>query len=141
MRLTTLTDYALRTLMYLVVTGRRITAQEVAQWYGISVNHVAKAVNQLARFGYVRSIRGIGGGIELGRKPEDIRLGDVIETFEGNIHLLECVDTDDVCAIQSFCKLRTVLSEAERVQREYLNSVTLRDVVPTPRQLKNVELT
>ena len=134
MRLTTHTDYALRTLMYLATIGARSTAAHVADIYGVSQHHMAKVVNQLARLGYVRSIRGIGGGIELAKQPEEILLGKVVEAFEGSMHLLDCVATDDVCAIQSFCKLKGVLAEAERVQFEYLNSVTLADVAPTKRQ-------
>ncbi len=138
MRLTTHTDFALRTLMYLAATGERTTAAKVADLYGVSPNHMAKVVNQLARQGYIRSIRGIGGGIELAKKPEEIRLGDVIEAFEGNMHLLECVSTEDVCSIQPFCKLKETLAEAERVQIEYLNNVTLADVAPTRRQFGRV---
>ncbi len=135
MSLTTHTDFALRTLMYLATTAERTTAAKVAQLYGVSANHLSKVVNQLARLGYVRSIRGIGGGIELAKAPADIRLGEVIEAFEGNMHLLECVSTEGVCTIQSFCKLKGVLAEAERLQMEYLNQVTLADVAPTKRQL------
>lgn len=138
MRLTTHTDFALRTLMYLAATGARATAGQVARLYGVSPNHMAKVVNQLARLGYVRSIRGIGGGIELARQPSDIRLGEVIQAFEGNMHLLDCVATRDVCAIQSFCKLKDALAEAERIQLEYLNGVTLADVVPTKQQFGRV---
>lgn len=138
MRLTTQTDFALRTLMYLTARSGRATIAQVAQLFGISAHHVAKVVNLLVRLGYIRSIRGIGGGFELAQLPEEIRLGDVIEAVEGNLHLLECIDTDEVCAIQSFCKLKGVLAEAERVQLEYLNSVTLRDVAPAKRQLNQL---
>ncbi|MEQ8789810.1 MAG: Rrf2 family transcriptional regulator [Pirellulaceae bacterium] len=138
MRLTTQTDFALRTLMYLACRPQRTTAAEVAQFYGVSPNHMAKVVNLLARLGYVRSIRGIGGGIELARRPEEIRLGEVVEAFEGNMHLLECVAAEEVCAIESFCKLKGVLAEAERVQMDYLNSVTLADVAPTTRQFGRI---
>lgn len=134
MRLTTHTDYALRALMYLAASGERTTAAQVARLYGISVNHMAKVVNQLSRLGYVRSVRGIGGGIELAMQPAEIRLGEVFEAFEGNMHLLECVSKDNICGIQSFCKLKGVLAEAEKVQLEYLNTVTLEDVAPTRRQ-------
>lgn len=50
------------------------------------------------------------------------------------MHLLDCVTIDNVCAIQSFCKLKGVFAEAERVQLEYFNAVTLADVAPTKRQ-------
>lgn len=139
MRLTTYTDFALRTLMYLATTGERATADQVAQLYGISTNHLAKVMNQLARLGYIRSIRGIGGGIELAKAPEEIRIGEVVEAFEGNMHLLECVASENVCVIESFCKLKGVLAEAERIQRDYLNSITLAEVIPTRRQLTRVE--
>ena len=140
MRLTTLTDYALRTLMLLATRSERLTVSDVASGFGISANHVAKVVNLLSRYGYIRSIRGIGGGIKLARAPDDILIGDVIERMEGDLHLLSCVGTDQSCLIHSFCKLKGVLAEAERIQKEYLNSVTLADVVPTRRQLKRVDL-
>ena len=138
MRLTMQTDFALRTLMYLAAVKRRATSADVAALFGISAHHVAKVVNQLGRLGYVRSIRGIGGGIELARDAGKIRVGEVIDAFEGNMHLLECVGTEDVCAIESFCKLKGVLAKAEDLQRDYLNSITLADVVPTQRQLCGV---
>lgn len=136
MRLALQTDYALRTLIYLAMHPERSTVAQIGEFYGISVPHVAKVVNQLARAGYVRSIRGIGGGVELGRRPEEIRVGDVVLEMERNMHLLECVSLEDVCVIQPFCKLKSVLTEAERVQMEYLNSVTLKDVLPTRRQVE-----
>lgn len=139
MQLTTQTDFALRTLMFLAARGERARIADVADLYGISVNHVAKTVNLLSRLGYVRSLRGVGGGIELARAADSIRLGEVILDFEGNLHLLECVGTENVCAIESFCKLKNVLAEAERVQLDYLNSKTLADVVPTRRQLARLE--
>ncbi|QDU38059.1 HTH-type transcriptional repressor NsrR [Maioricimonas rarisocia] len=138
MRLTTQTDYALRTLMFLATFGGRATSAQIAGLFGISANHVAKVVNQLARLGYVRSIRGIGGGIELACDPSTVQIGKVIEDFEGNMHLLECVDAENVCAIEQFCKLKGVLAKAERLQRDYLNSVTLADVVPAKNQLNQV---
>ncbi len=138
MQLTIQTDYALRTLMYLASRDDRATVAEVAALFDISANHVAKVVNQLSRFGFIRSVRGLGGGIELAVPLDEIRLGEVIERFEGNLHLLECVGTEGVCVIQPFCKLKGVLAEAERLQREYLNSVTLADVAPSRRQLKQV---
>ena len=139
MRLTTQTDYALRTLMYLASVPGRSTAGHIAQLYGISTSHVARVVNLLARMGFVRSVRGVGGRIELARAPESIRIGEVILAFEGSVHLLDCIGTEDVCVIQPFCRLKGVLAEAERLQRDYLNSVTLADVIPSREKL--VELT
>ncbi|MBW3598744.1 MAG: Rrf2 family transcriptional regulator [Planctomycetes bacterium] len=139
MRFALQTDFALRTLIYLAMQDERATIGDVAAFYGISAAHVAKVVNQLSRLGYVRSIRGIGGGVELARDPRDISVGEVVLAFEGNLHLLECIGVEDVCVIQPFCKLKGVLAEAERIQTDYLRGVTLQDVLPTRRQTRRVE--
>ncbi|QDT04822.1 HTH-type transcriptional repressor NsrR [Rubripirellula lacrimiformis] len=138
MKLTTQTDYALRTLMYLATRTQRATVGEVASLFGISVNHVAKVVNLLARAGYVLSTRGVGGGIQLAKDPGEITIGEVITSMESDTHLLSCVGSDDSCAIHSFCRLKGVLAEAERVQQAYLATVTIADVVPTPHQFLNI---
>ena len=130
MRLLLQTDYSLRTLMFLATRAERQTVEGIATFFQISVPHVAKVVNQLARIGFVRSIRGVGGGLELAKPPEQITIGEVVRVVEGNVHLLECQGVEDVCVIQRFCKLRTVLDRAEKIQLEYLNSVTLADVLP-----------
>ena len=83
MRLALQTDLALRTLMYLAWRKERVKAADVTQFFDLSQAHVAKVVNQLARLGYIRSIRGVGGGIELIRDPEDIKVGEVV------LHLAE----------------------------------------------------
>lgn len=139
MKLNTQTDYALRTLMFLATRSSRAKVGDIAQLFGISANHVAKVVNLLARAGYIHSIRGVGGGIELAKPPDEISIGHVIADIETDMHLLSCVGSDDSCAIHSFCKLKGVLAEAERVQRAYLDGITLSDVVPTRRQLDRLK--
>lgn len=132
MRLSLQTDFALRTLMFLATrgTGTRATISDVSAFFHISAHHVAKVVNQLARLGFLRSVRGVGGGIELLRDPAEISLGAVVMAFEGNMHLLECVGTENVCVIQKHCKLKGVLAQAEQIQLNYLNGVRLADVLP-----------
>lgn len=131
MKLALQTDYALRTLLYLATERGRATVGELAEFYAISVNHLGKVVHQLGRFGYVRNVRGPGGGIELIRAPGEISVGEVIRAFEGrNTHLLECVTKPGVCVIQPRCALRGVLAEAERLQMDYLDGVTLESLCP-----------
>ena len=138
MRLALHTDYGLRTLLYLAAKPGRANVGQVAEFFQISKDHVAKVVQSLARLGYVRSIRGIGGGIELLKKPEEILVGQVILDFEGNMNLLECVSVDNVCVIQPGCRLRTVLAKAERLQMDYLKSVRLSDIVEPGGQLLEI---
>jgi Rrf2 family nitric oxide-sensitive transcriptional repressor len=137
-RLSLHTDFALRTLIYLVGKPGRASVAQVAEFYRISRDHVAKVVQSLVRLGYVRSVRGIGGGIELLKKPDEVRIGQVIRDFEGHTHLLECVSIENVCTIQPGCRLRGVLAQAEKLQMDYLNSVRLSDVVQSGGQLLEI---
>ena len=129
MRLALYTDYALRTLMYLAANPGRCHVADVAAFFGISKDHVAKAVGQLARLGYLRTTRGVGGGIELAKPADQVSIGEIVVAMEGNMHLLECVATENVCVIQPGCRLKGILAEAERVQHDYLNTVMLCDGV------------
>ena len=129
MRLALHTDYALRTLMFLSARGERASIAEIAAFFRISKDHLAKVAQSLVREGFVRSLRGVGGGLLLARPAESISVADVIEQFEGGMHLLDCVKTDNVCVIQPGCRLRTILAEAEQVQLDYLRRFTLADVV------------
>lgn len=135
MRLSLQTDYALRTLLFLATRTGRATVADVAEYFGISAHHVGKVVHQLGRLGYVRNHRGPGGGIELARKPSAITVGRVVLDFEGNMHLLDCVSGPMQCVIQPGCILRGVLLEAERLQLDYLNSISLEAILPTPLDL------
>ena len=129
MRLALHTDYALRTLMFLSARGDRASIAEIAAFFRISKDHLAKVAQSLVREGFVRSLRGVGGGLLLARPPQSITLADVIDRFEGGMHLLDCVRTDNICVIQPGCRLRTILSEAEQVQFDYLRRFTLADIV------------
>ncbi len=142
MRLSLHTDYGLRTLMYLSGIRNRATTGQIAEFFGISKDHLSKVAQRLTRLGYIRSVRGIGGGIELAKDAESIRIGDVVADMEGSMHLLDCVVSEKpICVIQPGCRLRGVLAQAERVQREYLNSVTLADIAKPGTELVSINPT
>jgi Rrf2 family nitric oxide-sensitive transcriptional repressor len=135
------TDFALRTLLYLATKPGRSTVSEVADFYEISANHLGKVVHQLGRLGYVRNVRGPGGGVALVRRAAEITVGEVVRDFEGrHVRLLECVDTPGQCVIQPGCILRRVLAEAERRQMDYLDGVTIASLLPTTGNLVTLKV-
>ena len=63
MRLTSFTDFALRALMRLAgEPDRSFATSEIAAEFGISRNHLAKVVRDLAEAGFIATQRGAGGG-------------------------------------------------------------------------------
>tara|TARA_B100000809_G_scaffold232058_1_gene247660 strand:- start:842 stop:1297 length:456 start_codon:yes stop_codon:yes gene_type:complete len=138
MKLSLQTDFALRTLIYAAFKQERIKISEIAQFFDISKAHIAKVVNLLSRHGYIRSIRGLGGGLELAKPADQISVGEIVRCVEGTTHLLECMSIRNVCAIQHFCNLKNILFEAERIQQDYLLSKSIADVVPGKADMKKL---
>lgn len=140
MRLSTFSDYTLRVLMFLAIEpGRLATIPEIAAAYGISDNHLMKVVHQLARSGLIESMRGKGGGIRLARKPEEIRLGEVVRISEGSGAIVECLSDGPVaCRIAPACGLPGILGRAFESLYATLDEYTLADLVSNPRPLAAV---
>lgn len=132
MRLTTLSDYALRVLMYAAASGDRlITIEETARAYGISRAHLMKVVNVLTRGGFLKAVRGRSGGFTLARSPEAINIGDVIRITEPDFALVECFATGNQCIVTGCCKLPSILNEALNSFVTTLARYTLADLLLT----------
>ncbi|KRB85748.1 Rrf2 family transcriptional regulator [Sphingomonas sp. Root710] len=125
MRLSRHTDYALRVLMHLAVDpDRRASIAEIARAYAISENHLMKVVHMLGRAGFIRTVRGRGGGITLARAPETIGVGDVVRHGEPDLVLADCGS----CVIAPACGLNGALGEALGAFLAVLDRYTIADV-------------
>lgn len=127
MRLTSYTDYSLRTLMYLAVNrDRLVTIQDIADLHGIAKNHLTKVVHHLGQLGIVETVRGRNGGLKLGRDPADINIGEIVRSTETDFYMAECFDDQSQgCAYSSSCALKDVLGSATAAFLEVLDGVTL----------------
>jgi Rrf2 family nitric oxide-sensitive transcriptional repressor len=131
LRLTVYTDYALRLLMYLALKDDGLaTIAEIAESYGISKNHLMKVAHQLGVAGYVVTVRGRGGGLQLARPVEAIGLGEIVRHTEPDMALVPCFKPVDAsCTIWRACMLRGPLEKARFAFLEVLDGYTLRDLV------------
>ena len=140
MKLTAFTDYSLRVLIYLATQpGKRARVAEVAAAFGVPENHLVKVVHFLGKSGWLRNVRGNGGGMELASAPESIRVGSVIRATEGDALMAECFgDSTSNCCIAPACRLRGVFSEALTGFYAVLDRYTLADLVTNRQQLAKI---
>lgn len=141
MRITQHTDYALRVLMY--VGGnpdRLVTIAEIAERFAISRTHLMKVVNQLVRDGFLHGQRGKGGGLRLGMKAEEIRVGAVLRNMETDLNLVECFDADGACLVERGCRLKRALNEALDAFLAVLDRYTLKDLLDSPATMRIVTM-
>ncbi|ART80082.1 Rrf2 family transcriptional regulator [Oceanisphaera avium] len=138
MKLTTYTDFGLRTLMYLATLpeGELSSVAHVSKLYDVSRNHLVKVVNQLAREGYVRAIRGKNGGIRLAQAPQDINVGQVIRALENNLEGIDC--GSPACYLVKICRLKDALKEAMEAFIGVMEGYTLADLVSNREELMTV---
>lgn len=130
MQLTQFTDYSLRVLLYAGLKMRRSTVKEISQNFNISQNHLLKVVHRLARLGWIKSVKGAGGGIDLSPAALDLTVAQIVVEFEPHMKLLECFDPKtNTCPIMGVCKLEKVLHQAHRAFLQELSQVRIRDLV------------
>jgi len=140
MRLTRRTNLAMRVLMACAVNRDRVLRiHELATAVNASEAHLAVVINQLSRLGFVRTIRGRSGGLELQGEPEDISVGKVFRLFEGGAPLAECFDAAaNTCPLSACCRLSTSIAVALEAFFAALDSVTLGDLVTGNTQLSGI---
>ena len=132
MKLTSFTDYSLRVLIYLACEpGRRATIAEIATAFEVSENHLTKVVHFLGQAGWLATVRGKGGGMQLAREAGTIVVGEVVRQTEGADMPAECFDRDggNTCTIARVCRLHGVLQEAADAFHAVLDRYTLADLV------------
>ncbi|MCE7886934.1 MAG: Rrf2 family transcriptional regulator [Alphaproteobacteria bacterium PRO2] len=141
MQLTIFTDYGLRSLMFLAAHPDRLcSVREIADHYGISYNHLVKVVHRLSQLEYVQSVKGKGGGVKLAKDSMTLKLGDIVQTLEPNMELVECFNSDtNTCRITNSCQLKHYLFDANRAFIASLNNHTLADTLKNTRAFKGLD--
>jgi Rrf2 family nitric oxide-sensitive transcriptional repressor len=131
MKLTNFTDYSLRVLIYLAAEpSRRATIAEVATAFDVSENHLTKVVHLLGKQGWLATVRGQGGGINLAQAAERINVGGVVRATEGRPLPAACFGDDPGrCRIHGACRLKGVLKEATNAFYAVLDRYTVADLV------------
>ncbi|RJG05037.1 Rrf2 family transcriptional regulator [Noviherbaspirillum cavernae] len=129
MRITRYADIGLRVLIYLSKADAHrapATVAEIARQFDIPVNHLVKVAGQLARVGWVQSLRGRNGGLLLGVDASTLRIGTVLRELEGDAELVDCEGLQ--CRLSHDCRLRGALAAGLRAFYEAMDRYTLADL-------------
>ena len=107
MRLSNLADYAIITMCQAATHcgDGRVSAAELASETGLPVPTVQRLVSKLTAAGLLRSVRGAGGGLQLGRPAAAISVADIVEAVEGPIALTACIEARD-CDHEAGCSMK-----------------------------------
>lgn len=101
----------------------------IARKENISPDYLEKIMAKLERAGYIRAKRGSQGGYFLAKRPEKIKISEIIKTLEGDVSLVRCLDrTGYRCPRQRVCKTKKVWKKIKDTLYSTLSSITLADI-------------
>jgi Rrf2 family protein len=125
MRLQISTRLALYAVLQLASDpSRQFSAAEIAERFGISVNHLSKVLRTLGRAGLVEALRGAGGGYRFRGNPKRVTLLEVIELFE-EVGASTRTQDEPGAGSPEGSALRRVLDEVDEIARATVSSITL----------------
>jgi FeS assembly SUF system regulator len=128
-RLSRLADYAVVITSYMAVQPARVfSAFELADGTGLPAPTVSKILTALGRAKVVNSLRGVKGGYQLARMPQEITAGDIIAAVDGPIALTLCLEHDGACEVEAFCPSRQGWRRVNDAILHALQAVTLADM-------------
>lgn len=89
MKLSTRSTYGMRALVELGLARGRgpLSAAQIARRQGLSVAYLEQLLHRLKKQGIVTSVRGPKGGYLLAREPEQLPVGEIVRTLDGETAL------------------------------------------------------
>lgn len=142
MKISTKGRYALRVMLDLAVnnTGEYIPLKEVSERQGITLKYLEQIIILLKKSGYLRSSRGNGGGYQLSKDPKEYTLGDILRTTEGSLAPIACLEDEvNQCPRKSVCPTLSFWEGLDKVISDYVDSVTLQDLVDQQKSLSGYD--
>jgi Rrf2 family protein len=120
-------DYGLRALMYLAERRGKgpVTLNEIADKLMIPKAFLSKILQQLARKGVVRSLKGPSGGFVLAVDPSEVTLQEILREIDGPTRVFDCFATETDCSLYGDCLMRDVFAEVEEQIGKVLARYTL----------------
>ena len=130
MKISTRGRYGLRILIDIALydlASKPRMVREIAESQGISEKYISHLIIDLRKAGFIKSIRGAGGGYRLAKAPQQIKLLDIIEVMEGDISLVSCGKKDKLCQRAPLCPAKGIWLQISQEFRAILAKYTLQD--------------
>ena len=136
-------EYGLRALQVLGLHyGEEVVPiQVIAEQQNIPRKFLEQILGDLKGVGAVRSRRGVGGGYQLAKRPEEITLASVIRHLDGALAPVSCVSERFyercTCPSEDQCALRSVMKEVRDAVAQMMEKVTVADLCERARRLES----
>jgi Rrf2 family protein len=125
------TDYAVRVVLALSKkeAGKRVSTSEVGHEMLIPPALLQRIVAELANGKFINTQAGRDGGISLAHDPKDISLLQIVEHFEGELYLSDCVLKPGDCPFDKKCPVHCQWVRLKNLLRDEMARTSFQQLV------------
>jgi Rrf2 family iron-sulfur cluster assembly transcriptional regulator len=134
-------EYGLRCAVRLASSYQRtLSAPEIAELEGLSVEYVSKFMLLLKKAGLVQTVRGINGGFSLAKAPSEISLKEVFDALGGKRRVPDPSSGEfcksfagktDNCVRLDSCSIRPFWNVLSAYVEAFTTELSLQDLLTT----------
>lgn len=130
MKLTTRSRYGLRAMTYIAakVGQGPVSTKEIAENLELSDNYLEQLLRALKKDGFLKSVRGVKGGYELTRAPEEMMVIDLLRTLEGELWLSDCTQCGECPGGNTNCPTRLIIRKMSQAVEASVEGESLADM-------------
>lgn len=135
MRLTTKGRFAVTAMIDLALREHAgpVTLAGISERQRISLSYLEQLFGKLRRNGLVSSVRGPGGGYNLGKAAETVSVADIIQAVDEALDATQCGGKGNCSEDSQQCMTHDLWTSLNIKMIDYLGSVTLADLVEQQR--------
>lgn len=130
MKLTSKGRYAVTAVLDIALNadGGPVSLADISERQHISLSYLEQLFAKLRKGGLVKSVRGPGGGYQLGLPSEQISVGMIIAAVNENIHVTKCLGRKN-CKNGVECLTHELWQDLSLRIESFLNEITLAELV------------
>lgn len=138
MKLTSKGRYAVTAMLDVALHSQQgpVPLADISERQAISLSYLEQLFSRLRREKLVTSVRGPGGGYQLGKQASDIAIGDVIRAVDESVDATKCQGQSD-CQGGERCLTHSLWQDLSDRITTFLNSITLGELM-SQRDVKEV---
>ncbi len=130
MRLTSKGRYAVTAILDVALHAQSgpVPLADISERQGISLSYLEQLFSRLRKKGLVSSVRGPGGGYQLGGEAEDISVGDVITAVNESVDATKCGGSTG-CQDGSQCLTHTLWADLSSRIQQFLDAISIAELM------------
>jgi Rrf2 family protein len=122
---------AIHAMVLIAKSDTHINVNVLSKEMGASRNHLAKVLQQLVKFNYLKSVRGPSGGFVLNMHPSELTILDIYQAIEGKIETHQCPLDRQICPFDK-CLMGGMVKNVTDQFKSYFEGQTLEKFVNEP---------